>query len=68
MAIATCIGLETAGETVCYPFFINEAAYYEKGVAFFIAHRSSQPVHLLPAQAVSEARAAIDKKRRRPDE
>ena len=29
------------------PFFINEAAYYEKGVAFMVGHRSEQPVHVL---------------------
>ena len=29
------------------PFFINEAAYYEKGVAFMVGHRSQQPVHVL---------------------
>ena len=28
----------------CYPFLVNEAAYYEKGIAFMIAHRAAQPV------------------------
>lgn len=41
----------TEGEDseACYPFFINEAAYYEKGIALMIAHRAEQPVHVLAA-------------------
>lgn len=61
---------ESTNET-CYPFFVNEAAYYEKGIAFMIAHRAEQPVHVLPDEAVVKAReATVDgepSKRRKTD-
>jgi succinylglutamate desuccinylase len=38
---------EVSSGEVCYPFFINEAAYYEKGIAFMVAHRVEQPVRVL---------------------
>ena len=31
----------------CFPFFVNEAAYYEKGIAMMIGHRNEQPVNVL---------------------
>ena len=37
----------------CYPFLVNEAAYYEKGIAMMIGHRAEQPVRVLAA--VSES-------------
>ena len=40
---------EEAGEA-CVPFFVNEAAYYEKGIAFMIAHQQQQPVRVLAAE------------------
>ena len=29
-----------AKDEIMYPFFVNEAAYYEKGIAFMIAKKS----------------------------
>lgn len=34
-----------------YPFFINEAAYYEKNIAFVLAEKKERPVKLLKAAA-----------------
>lgn len=33
-------------EEALYPFFINEAAYYEKGIAFSLARRTQRPVNV----------------------
>lgn len=41
------------GETN-YPFFIDEAAYYEKGIAFMIAHRTEQAVRVVTNVEASE--------------
>ena len=57
---------EDAGETT-YPFFVNEAAYYEKGIAFMVAHRAEQSVRVLshvPAREVEEAASRATKKPR----
>ena len=35
-----------------------QAAYYEKGIAFFIGHKAEQTVHMLPKEAVAAAVAA----------
>ena len=43
------------GEGDCYPFLVNEAAYYEKGIAFMLAHRSEQPVLVLTSVEQSTA-------------
>ena len=36
-----------------YPVFVNEAAYYEKGIAMMIGHRAEQPVRVLAAVSQS---------------
>lgn len=41
----------------CYLFFINEAAYYEKGVAFMVAHRSEQEVRMVSVGGEDEGRS-----------
>ena len=38
---------EAASGLPTYPFFINEAAYYEKGIAFMTCQMSDQPIRLL---------------------
>lgn len=45
------------GESTVYPMFINEAAYYEKGVAFFKTEKLtfSVPTLSLPAPASTPA-------------
>lgn len=35
-----------------------QAAYYEKGIAFFIAHKAEQPTHTLAPDAVRAVAAA----------
>lgn len=39
------------GESTMYPTFINEAAYYEKGIAFFQTEKFTLSVPALPALA-----------------
>lgn len=39
------------GESTVYPVFINEAAYYEKGIAFFQTEKFTVSVPALPALA-----------------
>lgn len=39
------------GESTIYPIFINEAAYYEKGIAFFQTEKLTLSVPALPALA-----------------
>lgn len=39
------------GESTVYPVFINEAAYYEKGIAFFRTEKITFSVPTLPALA-----------------
>lgn len=39
------------GETTVYPVFVNEAAYYEKGIAFFQTEKLTVSVPALPAPA-----------------
>ncbi|XP_045710987.1 N-acyl-aromatic-L-amino acid amidohydrolase (carboxylate-forming) [Phyllostomus hastatus] len=43
------------GESTVYPVFINEAAYYEKGIAFFQTEKFTVSVPALPALAPSPA-------------
>ena len=38
---------EADANVTCFPFFVNEAAYYEKGIAMMIGHRNEQPVNVL---------------------
>jgi len=53
-----------------YLFFINEAAYYEKGIGFFVAYYQKQGVRVLSSAAVLSSDAAADgpaSKRHKPD-
>ncbi|XP_054426500.1 N-acyl-aromatic-L-amino acid amidohydrolase (carboxylate-forming) [Pteronotus mesoamericanus] len=43
------------GESTVYPVFINEAAYYEKGIAFFQTEKLMVSVPALPALAPAPA-------------
>lgn len=45
------------GEATAYPVFINEAAYYEKGIAFFQTEKVTFSVPALPALAPAPAPA-----------
>lgn len=49
--------LSFSGETVCYeeedslyPFFINECAYYEKGIAFHLARKTTLKIPSVKVQ------------------
>ena len=52
--LLTCDGEAIAfdGDTTLYPIFINEAAYYEKGIAMYLTQRQTQSI--VPASPGSD--------------